>query len=367
LKAIVLSGGPGTRLRPMTCTRPKLMIPVANQPLIDRILQKLSESGISEVVLAVNYMADALKHYLGNTKFGLNIKYSLEPKPLGTGGPIKYAEKLLSLRIGETLLILNGDIVTEINYRDLVEAHQKYAQSNHALLTIALHEVKDARRYGLAQLDSSGKILRFIEKPKGAKASGLINAGIYATDSRLFSYLKAEKCSIEREVFPVLAGEGRLYGLKQEGLWIDVGKPKEYIDANFKLLELKGGVEVAANARVDPKARIVAPSLIGEHVKVAADAKIGPYAILGNDVTIGDGCRIDRSIIFNGSTVGNRSAITRSVLGSSSTVGRRVKIGRGCIFGDYTVLGDRVKLARDMYVCPYKEVEKSHLRPSWIS
>jgi len=343
------------------------MIPVAGQPIIDRVLQKLSESGISEVVLAVNYMAGALKQYLRDTKFGLNIKYSVEPKPLGTGGPIKYAEKLLNLRIGEILLILNGDIVTDTDYRDLVAAHQKYARTHHTVLTIALHEIKNPRRYGLAQLDSSGKILRFTEKPKKSKAGGLINAGIYVTDSRLFSYLRAEKCSIEREVFPVLTGEGRLCGLKQDGLWVDIGKPKDYMEASFRILDIKSGVEVADNAMVDPKARVVAPSLIGEHVKVASNAKIGPYAILGDDVVIGEGCRIDRSIIFNGSTFGNRSAITQSILGSFSTVGRRAKIGRGCILGDYTVLGNSVKLARNISVCPYKEVKKSYLRPSWIS
>jgi NDP-sugar pyrophosphorylase family protein len=367
LKAIVLSGGPGTRLRPLTCSRPKLLIPVSNQPIIDRIIQKLSESGISEVVLAVNYMADALKHHLGETKFGLNIKYSVEPKPLGTGGPIKYAERLLNLKAGEILLILNGDIITDINYRELVETHLKFAERLHTILTIALHEVKDPRRYGLAQLDSSGKIVRFIEKPKGLKSGGYINAGIYAADSRLFSYLKADKCSIEREVFPVLAEEGRLCGLKQKGLWVDVGKPKEYMDANFKILDINGGVGVANSATVDPTARIIAPSLVGENVRIASKAKVGPYAILGNGVNVGEGCKIQHTIIFNGSTFGKRSTINRSVLGSFSTVGSRVKIGRGCIIGDYTVLGNNVKLSRNVSICPYKQVEKNYLKPGWIN
>ncbi|TEU08379.1 nucleotidyltransferase family protein, partial [Candidatus Bathyarchaeota archaeon] len=174
MKALVLAGGFGTRLRPLSCTRPKMLFPLANQTLLDWTLKNLSEGGVDTVVLAVNYMAEALVRYFGPTKFDLGIIYSREGRPLGTGGPIKKAEALLV--DGEPFLVLNGDVISDIDYRRIVEYHK----SKGAAATIALIRVPDPSRYGAVEMDSEGRVLRFVEKPeRGEAPSNLINAGIY--------------------------------------------------------------------------------------------------------------------------------------------------------------------------------------------
>ncbi|WP_309492203.1 NDP-sugar synthase [Candidatus Hecatella orcuttiae] len=365
MKAIILAGGPGTRLRPLSCTRPKLLFPILNRPALDWTLENLSKAGVSEVVLAVNYMAAALQAFLGRRKYGLRILYSKEPRALGTGGPIKLAEKILKLKPGEPLLILNGDIWSDVDFAALREAHRRHMEEYDAVMTLTLREVKDVSRYGVVEVDGKGRILKFREKPRGGKRKGLINAGIYLTDRKIFRRLEERRFSLERELFPRLAEEGKLYGFKHEGLWSDIGKIEDFMAVNFKVLELRaeGRLEIGRGAKVAREAQLRPPVWVGEKAKIAAGAVVGPYAVLGNGVHVGERCKIKKAVVFDRAEVGARSLIQDSVVGEGAVIGRGVKIRDQTVIGDHAFVADALKLVRKVSICPHKEVGISLIGP----
>ena len=362
LKALVLAGGFGTRLRPLSCTRPKMLFPVANQPLLDWTLKNLSEGGVDTVILAVNYMAEALVRYLGPTKFDLGIIYSREERPLGTGGPIKKAADLL--QNGGPFLVLNGDVISDIDYRRLVEFHRRKG----GLATIALFQVPDPSRYGAVELDGEGRILRFVEKPEPGRApSNLVNAGIYVLDPKVIDYIpEGRSVSTENEVFPVLAKEGALYGYEARGLWVDIGVPEDYLRANGLLLSKLDGVQVGEGSNVDGSAEVLPPSSIGSNVEVGADSVIGPSTSVSDHVHIGRGCRIENSIIFPGATIGDYTSVRNAVIGENATLERWVKVESGSLIGDYAVIADGVTITQGVSICPSKRVEESILEPRQV-
>ena len=362
MKALVLAGGFGTRLRPLSCTRPKMLFPVANQPLLDWTLKNLSKGGVDTVVLAVNYMAEALVRYFGPTKFDLGIIYSREERPLGTGGPIKKAADLL--QDGDSFLMLNGDIISDIDYRRLVEFHRQRG----GLATIALFQVADPSRYGAVELDGKGRILRFVEKPEPGEApSNLINAGIYVLDPRVIDYIpEGRSVSIEQEVFPFLAKEGVLYGFEARGLWVDVGVPEDYLGANGLLLAKLDGVQVGEGSKVDESAEIFPPSSIGAGVEVGANSVIGPSTSIADHVHIGMGCRVENSIIFTGATIGDYTSVRNAIIGENATLERWVKVESGSLIGDYAVIADGVTITQGVSICPSKRIEESILEPRQV-
>ena len=362
MKALVLAGGFGTRLRPLSCTRPKMLFPVANQPLLDWTLKNLSEGGVDTVILAVNYMAETLVRHFGPTKFDLGIIYSREERPLGTGGPIKRAADML--QDGDPFLVLNGDVISDIDYRRLVDFHRRKG----GLATIALFQVPDPSRYGAVELDGEGRILRFVEKPEPGRApSNLVNAGIYVLDRKVLDYIpEGRPVSTEKEVFPVLAREGVLYGFEARGLWVDIGVPEDYLTANGLLLSKLDGVQVGEGSRVDGSAEIVPPCSIGSGVEVGSNSVIGPSTSIADHVHIGMGCRIENSIIFPGTTIGDYTSVRNAIIGENATLQRWVKVESGSIIGDYTVIVDGVTITQGVIICPSKRVEESILEPRQV-
>ena len=356
MKALILAGGFGTRLRPLSCTRPKMLFPVANQPLIDWTLKQLSDGGVETVILAVNYMAEAIVRYLGPTKFDMGIMYSREQRPLGTGGPIKRAADIL--KDGDSFLVLNGDVISDIDYKRLVEFHRQKG----GLATIALFEVPDPSRYGAVELDGEGRIKRFVEKPEPGKApSNLVNAGIYVLDKGVLDYIPdGRPVSTEKEVFPVLAKEGKLFGFEARGLWVDIGVPEDYLTANRMLLD-KISVQKGEGSKVNESAKLISPSSIGDSVEIGADSIIGPNASIAEYVHIGKGCRIENSIIFPGVTVGDYTSVRNAIVGENVTLERWVKIESGSLIGDYAVIADGVTITHDVTICPSKRVDESIL------
>ncbi|RLG90295.1 NDP-sugar synthase [Candidatus Bathyarchaeota archaeon] len=356
MKALILAGGFGTRLRPLSCTRPKFLFPVANKPLIDWTLENLSKSGVEEVVLAVNYKAEELAAYCGESRFGMKILYSKDEelslgqtrrryKALGTGGPVKLAEKLLG---DDDFLVLNGDILTNLNYAELMHEHK----SKGGVATIALYSVEDPSRYGVAELASDGsmRITRFVEKPaKGQVASNLVNAGVYALSPKIFDYIpEAKHCSMEREVFPRLVAENMLFGYGFNGLWIDIGKKEDYLKANMMVLD-----------SLQRQKRLESPVLMGENVVVEEGAEVGPYVVLGDNVHVGKNASVKRSVVFPGVAISDSSVVEGAVIGEDVSLGKAVRIGKNCIIGDGAIIKDGVTLARDVSVCPFKEVSES--------
>ena len=335
-----------------------------NKPILDWTLERLAKSGVKEVILAVNYMAETLMHHYGNAKYRMKILYSREEKPLGTGGPVKNAEKLIGYE--EPFLVLNGDILTNMNFTELIEKHRE----NNAIATITIYEVDDPSRYGIVELTEEKRIIRFIEKPAREKApTNLANAGTYVFDPGIFDYLPSDRpVSIERETFPVLAQEGKLYGHRSRGSWIDVGKLEDYVKANrlFLDLNLKKSRRPRRNERVNNKVKIKKPSMIGKGVIIEKESRIGPYATIGDHTTLGRGVNIEDSIIFSNTVISEFTSIRGAVIGESVVIGRRVEIEDGCVIGDHAIIRDNVTLSHDVTVCPFKEVSESVLAPKCL-
>lgn len=360
LKAVILAGGFGTRLRPLSCTRPKLLFPIGNKPLLDWTLKNLAKSNVNEVILAVNYMAEAFIHRYGNTAHKMKLHYSRETIPLGTGGPLKKAEDLIGNK--EPFLVLNGDIFTTINYAELMKKHKK----THATATIMLHEVEDPSRYGTVELTKTNQITKFVEKPpKGKAPSHLINAGVYVLDPEILKYIPTgQRVSIEREVFPKLAAQRKLYGYNLEGLWMDIGKHEDFLHANHLLLDSeKREFSKTKPTQLGKDVDIENPVAIGKNVKADAESKIGPYAAIGDGVTLGRGVRIENSIIFPNVIISDFTSIKGAIIGEGAILGKWVKIEENCVVGDYAMIKDTVTLTQGVTVCPSKEVTESVLTP----
>jgi mannose-1-phosphate guanylyltransferase len=357
LKAVILAGGFATRLRPLSCTRPKILFPILNKPLLQWTYERLAKHKIDEAVLAVNYQTEVAIKQHKTPKNGLKIKYSHDPptKPLGSGGPIKKAEKLIGHN--KPFLALNGDIFVDVDYSAILENHQE----GKAVATIALTRVEDPSRYGVAELAKDGRITRFIEKPTKEKApTNLINAGVYVLSPRILDYIPAGRTvSIEYDVFTKLATEGKLYGYVHHGLWFDIGKPEDYLRIHRTLLD-------SLNIPQEPKTNVKNPVAFDKGVSVGKKSIIGPYAVLGRNVKVGDSANIQDSVILPGTVICDHASINGAIIGENVIIGNRVKISRSCILGDHVRIKDNVMLAEEVSVCPAKEISESVLTPQNI-
>ncbi len=351
-----------------------MLFPVANTPLLDWTLEKLAKNEVKRTILAVNYMVDAFIKRYGGKAYGMKIFYSRDLDPaqetlppfqrsLGTGGPIKRAEKLIGHK--EPFLLLNGDILTNINYAKFMKKHK----ASGATATIALHEVDDPSRYGVVELTNEGRIVRFVEKPSREEApSNLVNAGIYALNPEIFEYIPlGRSVSIEREIFPKLAEEGKLQGYNFQGYWMDIGEPSDYLKANQLLLDMEiKNEKLGKNASLESETEIHRPCIIGENVAIGSESKIGPYATIGENVIVGKEVLIENSIIFPRTIISDFTSIKGAIIGEASMIGRWVKIESGCIVGDHAVIHDNVTLTQGVSVCPSKEVKESVLTPKCL-
>ncbi|HKZ94866.1 MAG TPA: NDP-sugar synthase [Candidatus Bathyarchaeia archaeon] len=353
MKAVIIAGGFGTRLRPLSCTRPKHLFPIGGKPLLDWTLERLADAGVTEIVFAVNYMSGAFVRQYGKSAYGTKTHYCRESKPLGTGGCVKNAERIIGHN--ESFLLLNGDILSKIDYADLLAQHTR----NGGIATIALHRVDDPSRYGVVELADKNRVKRFVEKPPHGKApSNLINAGVYALSTKILDYIPSKRrVSIEREVFPALARDNELFGYEFSGPWIDIGEPADFLKGNRLLLdsELKKG-SIAKTARVASTAIINNPVAIGERTKIGARSTVGPHVTLGEGVAIGKSVLVKNSVIFPRTVVSDFSRIKDAIIGEGVSVGKRVKIVEGCLIGDHVTIHDGVKIAKGVTLCPHKEV-----------
>jgi mannose-1-phosphate guanylyltransferase len=350
LKALILIGGFGTRLRPLSCTKPKALFPIINKPLLEWTFEKLAQNGVDEAILAVNKLTEFHIKQQRIQRHGLKVKYSHDPPnmPLGTAGPVKKAERLLGH--DESFFILNGDLITEINYRELLNRHNE----GKAVATIALHCVDDPSRYGVAELEDSGCIKNFVEKPcKGTEPSKLINAGVYVVNPKILDYIPAGRAvSMEREIFPRLVQERELYGHKVDGLWIDIGKPEEYLQTNLLFLQ-----HFATHVNC-PHFFCRDPVAFAKDVKVGENSTVGPNVILGKNVTLGRNVQIQGSVVFENTTIGDGATISGALIGESAFVGKNVSIADGCIIGDHAKVKDNISLGKGTKVCPASDVSQ---------
>jgi mannose-1-phosphate guanylyltransferase len=356
LKAVILAGGFATRLRPLSCARPKTLFPIVNKPLLEWIFEGLANNDVNEAILAVNSLTQFHIKQERPRRHGLKLKFSIDPpkKPLGTAGPVKKAEKLIGH--DEPFIVLNGDIFADLNYKELLVAHI----NSNALATIALCKAEDPCRYGVAEMGNGNCIKQFIEKPTKDKApSNLINAGVYVLSPKIFDYITPGKAvSMEREVFPKLAAEGKLCGHFVSGLWMDIGKPEEYLETNRIILDSLAKTIKLENAR---NFELKKPVAFDKGIIIAKKSVIGPYAILGKNVTVGQNAKISNSVIFPNVEIGDFASIDGAIIGEGAKIGKNVKISSGCIIGDHAKVRDNLELSGK--VCPGKEVAENVLKP----
>jgi mannose-1-phosphate guanylyltransferase len=317
MDAVVLVGGSGTRLRPLTLRTPKPMLPLVDRPLLAYLFDQLAAGGVTRAILACGYLPDALVAHFGNggdTASGIALEYVVEPEPLGTAGAARLAA---SGRVTDTFLLLNGDILSEHDLSALVALHRARGASG----TLALVQVDDPSRYGVVELAPDGTVLRFVEKPApGESDSNLVNAGAYVLEpSVLTSIPEGRAVSIEREIFPALVGHG-LAALALDGYWSDVGTPESYLAAHTRLLGQglggrPGPHGVDASALIEPGAQVHAPSFVGAGAIVRAGATIGPLASIGHGATIGAGSVVERAVVQAGACVGEGCEVRDVVIG----------------------------------------------------
>jgi mannose-1-phosphate guanylyltransferase len=308
MQAIVLVGGEGTRLRPLTSDVPKPAVTLVDRPFLAYAIEWLAAHGVTEVVLACGFLPDVLRAALADEeeRAGVEITYVAEPEPLGTAGAIRFAADALGERLEERFLALNGDVLADLDLSALLRAHEERG----ARATIGLHPVEDSSAYGLVRCDEGGTVLEFLEKT-GEAVAGEINAGAYVLDRSVLDLVPAgQAVSIEREVFPRLVGDG-LCGLLLEGYWMDIGTPDRYLQASWDILE--GGVET----RVRP----TAPGLlVGADAVIDEEAKLGPRAVVSGGCRIERGAEVGDSVLLEGCTVGRDALVQGSILAPGAEV-----------------------------------------------
>lgn len=319
MQAIILAGGLGTRLRPLTYTIPKPLLPILNEPMVVHLIKSLPE-GVSRVVLAANYKIKQLRNFFEEHDLGVEVVIVEEKEPLGTGGAIKNAEKY----IDDTFIAANGDVISSLDMNSFTEFHEKKG----GIGSISLWEVDDPTRFGIVGIDAQDNIVRFLEKPKPEEIfSNWINAGVYILEPKIFDFIEAEKnVSMEREVFPIILDEG-LYGYRFKGHWIDAGTPETYIRAHQILLKNN-----------DKEA------LIGENCHIAPNAKIGPCACLGNNVRVGEKTKIHNSVVLNDAQIGRNCSLKRSIIGMDTAIEDDVEVEEGAVIGNKCILKKGTKV-----------------------
>jgi mannose-1-phosphate guanylyltransferase len=342
VQALVLAGGEGTRLRPLTYTTPKPVMPLAGRPFLSFMLDWLHDHGVEEVILSCGFMSDGVKRVLGDIYDGMRLRYVIEEEPLGTAGPVRLAldEGVLE----ERLLVLNGDVLTDMDLSVELAQHERTGAS----VTLALYHVDDTASYGVVLTDDDGRVLQFIEKADGEPPTNRINAGAYVIEREVVETIPAGRAvSFEREVFPGLVGKG-LHGYAAAGYWIDIGTPDRYLEATWDLLA--GRVA----SKLPP--RDETGSLIYEGCLLSG-AHVGPQSVLGRHCSVGSDSRVERSVLHDRVTVGADAAVIESVLGEGVRVGERARIEPGAIVGAGAVIGEDAVIGSGARLDPGVEVE----------
>jgi mannose-1-phosphate guanylyltransferase len=358
VQALILAGGEGTRLRPLTSSMPKPVVPLVDRPFITYMIEWLRGHGVQDVILACGFMADGVKSVLGDgSGLGVRLRYVEEPTPLGTGGALKYAQDLLA----ERFFMLNGDVLTDIDLSAQLRQHEQTG----ARATLALIPVDDPSAYGLVRTGEDMAVREFVEKPSPDEIdTHLVNAGAYIIEREVLSDMASAgtKISIEREVFPSLVDRG-LYGYQAAGYWLDIGTPERYLQATFDILEgdvsTEVGRRVAAAGGVlregetgSEGATVHAPAMLGRGCRLAAGAILGARTVLGRGVTVGAGAHIESSVLLDGAVVGAGTRISSSIIGPGVRIGERCRVEGGVVLGEGVVIGSENVLLAGIRIFP---------------
>jgi mannose-1-phosphate guanylyltransferase len=337
MQALVLAGGAGTRLQPLTLTTPKPVMPLAGRPFLTFMLDWARFHGVDEAILSCGFMSDEVKAVLGDIYDGMRLRHVIEDEPLDTAGPVRlaYDEGLLEERV----LVLNGDVLTDIDLTAELEAHERTG----ARATLALYPVDDTSSYGVVPTDEDGRVEAFIEKGSGDPPTDRINAGAYVIEREVVESIPPGRAvSFELDVFPSLVGNG-LYGYAAAGYWIDIGTPERYLEATWDLLA--GRVQSTLPARDETGSLIYANCLL-------SGAHVGPQSVLGHHCSVGTDARVERSVLHERVHVGADAAVVESVLSDGVRVGERAQVGPRAVIGAGAVIEADAVVAADSRVEP---------------
>ncbi len=373
MKAVILAGGEGTRLRPLTSNQPKPMMPIANAPMMEHIVRLLAQHGFDDIVVTVAFLANHIRNYFGDgSDFGVRMRYATEESPLGTAGSVRNAMEELD----ETFLVVAGDALTDIDFGDVMKAHK----ASEAFASIALKRVENPVEFGIVITREDGTIERFLEKPTwGEVFSDTINTNIYVLEPGIFDFIpEAEVVDFSSDVFPAVLDRGlKLVGHVVEGYWEDVGTLEAYRRAHDDILdgrvhleipgfEVRDGVWLGEGADVSPDAQVLGPVLIGDNSRVEAGAVLRPYTVLGADVVVKHDADLERSVVHDHVYMGPGTRIRGAVIGRASDVREGARIEENVVIGDECFVGEHAIINPSVKIYPFKMVEAGALVTSSI-
>ncbi|EDX87207.1 Nucleotidyl transferase family [Synechococcus sp. PCC 7335] len=365
MRAVLMAGGSGTRLRPLTCDLPKPMVPVLNRPIAEHIVNLLKRYDITEIIATLFYLPDVMRDYFQDGKdFGVQMTYAVEEdQPLGTAGCVKNVSELLD----ETFLVISGDSITDFDLRKAIEFHK----SRGSKATLVLTRVPNPIEFGVVITDEDDKIVRFLEKPSTSEIfSDTVNTGTYILEPEVLDYLPSEcEQDFSKDLFPLLLEKGEpMYGYVADGYWCDVGHLDAYREAQYDALDSKvlidydypetsEGVRIGKNTFVDPDAKIHGPVLIGDNCRIGPRAVLEPGTVIGDNVTIGSDADLKRPIIWNGAVVGEDTHLRACVIARGTRVDRRAHVLEGAVVGALSTVGEEGQISPGVRVWPSKIIE----------
>jgi mannose-1-phosphate guanylyltransferase/phosphomannomutase len=364
MKAVIMAGGEGTRLRPLTSNAPKPMMPLCNRPMMEHIVRLLKTHGFDEIVVTVAFMANHIRTYFGDgSEFGVRMVYATEETPLGTAGSVRNA----MAELDERFLVISGDVLTDIDLSAIVKVHE----SKGALATIGLVPVENPLEFGIVITRDDGSIERFLEKPSwGQVFSDTINTGIFVLEPEIFDHIEADRSvDFSSEVFPkLLEEELPLYGAIAEGYWEDVGTLEAYMKAHKDVLDGRVSLDIPGfqmgdevylgeGAEVHPDAEIVGPAVIGDNCRVEAGARLGEYVVLGTNVRVRANADLERVVVHDNAYLGEAVRLRGTTVGRACDLRSRARCEEGVVLGDECFVGENAVIGAGVKVYPFKTVE----------
>jgi mannose-1-phosphate guanylyltransferase/phosphomannomutase len=366
MRAVLMAGGSGTRLRPLTCDLPKPMVPILNRPIAEHIVNLLKRNGVNEVISTLYYLPDVMRDYFQDGRdFGIHMTYAVEEdQPLGTAGCVKNISDLLD----DTFIVISGDGITDFDLQAAVKFHKEQGSK----ATLVLTHVPNPIEFGVVITDEDNRIKRFLEKPSTSEIfSDTVNTGTYILEPEVLDYLPAnQECDFSKDLFPLLLAKGEpMFGYVAEGYWCDVGHLDAYRDAQYDALhrkvhmtfdyyeETSPGIWIGQNTDIDPTAKVEAPVMIGSNCRIGARVNIEPGTVIGDNVTIGSDADLKRPIIWNGAIVGDEAHLRACVIGRGARVDRRAHVLEGAVIGALSNVGEEAQISPSVRVWPSKQIE----------
>jgi mannose-1-phosphate guanylyltransferase/phosphomannomutase len=364
MKGVVMAGGEGTRLRPLTSNQPKPMVPIVGKPCMEHILELLRGHGIDDVIVTLAFLPQAIRGYFGDGEaLGMHVEYSVEDAPMGTAGSVRMA----SGKLDETFLVISGDALCDFDLTQLVDFHRERGAS----VTIGLKSVPNPLEFGIVVTDAEGRVERFLEKPSWSQVfSDTINTGVYVIEPEVLRHVPTDRpYDFSKELFPLLLEMGRpIYGHVLEGYWQDIGNLDQYRQANFDALDelvrleipgirLRGNIWVGEGVDVDDLDAIEGPAFVGNYSRIGTDATVGAHSVLNASVTLRERARTTRSVIDASTHIGSSALIEGAVIGRSCDIRSHVRIHEGVAIGDEVTIGSESVVMPGVRIYPYKEIE----------